>query len=140
MVVCQIFKTILHHVHRAKPDDRPEDVMHGGYWTRHRRLDNDLSSIFMFLPERMRLPQNIRDPTAAHTNLNLHASVICLHHAAVEKVDKHNLPQSLKAASVLRLKAAAEEVVNIIKLASHAMAIFVSSTNKLTWLASLTVV
>ncbi|KAI5459956.1 hypothetical protein BGZ63DRAFT_360107 [Mariannaea sp. PMI_226] len=126
VVVCQIFKTILHHVYTAKPDDRPEDIMHGGYWKRHRQLDNDLSSIFMFLPEKMRLPQNVRDPVAAHTNLNLHASVICLHHAAVEKVEKHDLPKSLKDTSIIRLKAAAEEVSNIIKLSSSSMPIFKS--------------
>ncbi|KAF7551011.1 hypothetical protein G7046_g7841 [Stylonectria norvegica] len=116
MIVCQIFKTILHHVHRSKPHDRPEDVMHGPFWVRHRELDNKLSSIFMFLPDKLRLPQNIRDATATHTNLNLHACIICLHHAAIEKAVKHNLHSSIKTTSVYRLRAAAEEISNIMKL------------------------
>ncbi|KAK7414376.1 hypothetical protein QQX98_006741 [Neonectria punicea] len=126
VVVCQIFKIILRHVHRARPTDQPENYMHGAYWKQHRELDNTLSSVFMFLPEKLRLPQNLRDPTATHTNLNLHASVICLHHAAVEKVEMYKLPESLKQTSIVRLRAAAGEIVNILKLASHATAIFVS--------------
>ncbi|KPM36310.1 hypothetical protein AK830_g10244 [Neonectria ditissima] len=126
VVVCQIFKIILRHVHRGKPTDQPGDYMHGAYWKQHRELDNTLSSVFMFLPEKLRLPQNIRDPSATHTNLNLHASIICLHHAAVEKVDLYKLPESLKQTSIVRLKAAAGEIVNIIKLFSHSAAIFKS--------------
>lgn len=126
VVVCQIFKIILNHVHRNKPADYPDDVMHGGFWKGHRELDNTLSSVFMFLPEKLRLPQNLRDPTATHANLNFHASIICLHHAAVEKVEKYNLPDSLKQTSIIRLKGAAEAIVNIIKLAAHASTIFKS--------------
>lgn len=125
VVICQVFKIILRHVHRSKPTDRPEDVMNGNFWMRHRELDNKLSSLFMFLPEKLRLPQNIRDPAATHSNLNMHASIICLHHAAIEKVDKHNLPDTIKQTSIYRLKSAAEAIVNIIKVTSHTPAIFV---------------
>jgi hypothetical protein len=100
-------------------------MMHGGFWKRHRELDNNLSSIFMFLPEKFRLPQNQRDPTAIHTNLNLHASVICLHHAAVEMAEKHNHPTSLLETSKSRLRASAEEIVAILKLTAHQTGIFV---------------
>lgn len=125
MVTCQIFKTILHHVHRSKLNDRPEDVMHGNFWIRHRDLDNKLSSVFMFMPEKFRLPQNLRDPTAIHLNLNLHASIICLHHAAIEKAERHKLPDHIRLNSMCRLRTAAEEVVNIIKLTSHTINNFV---------------
>lgn len=126
VVICQVFKIILHHVHRSKPSDRPEDVMNGNFWMRHRDLDNKLSSLFMFLPEKLRLPQNIRDPAATHSNLNMHASIICLHHAAIEKVDKHNLPGTIKQTSIYRLRSAAEAIVNIIKVTSHTPSIFKS--------------
>lgn len=100
--------------------------MHGGFWKRHRDLDNKLSSIFMFLPDKFRLPQNQRDPSAVHTNLNLHASVICLHHAAVEMVSKYNHPASLLETSRSRLRTSAEEIVAILKLTVHQTGIFVS--------------
>lgn len=99
--------------------------MNGPFWARHRELDNELSGAFMFLPEKFSLPRHYREPPAIHLNLNLHASVICLHHAAVEKAMKHGHPPSVKQASVTRLKTAAEEIVNIIKLTSHQLALFV---------------
>ena len=119
VVVCRILKAIIHHVNRPKPYDRPEDLMNGPFWVRHRELDNELSSAFMFLPENLSLPRNIRDPTALFTNLNLHAAVICLHHAAIEKAEENGHADTIKRTSVSRLKATAEEVCNIIKLISH---------------------
>ncbi|EFQ25024.1 hypothetical protein CGRA01v4_06675 [Colletotrichum graminicola] len=119
VVVCFIFNKLLKHVHWERPNDRPTDVEYGEFWTRHRDIDNMLSSAFMFLPERFRLPHGMRDPTAVHTNLNLHASVICLHHAAIDRIERYNLPEKLKAASMLRLRTAAEEVVNVVKSTSH---------------------
>jgi hypothetical protein len=106
-------------VHRPKPNDHPEDVDYGQYWNRHRDLDNTLSSAFMFLPERFRFPRGLRDPSATYINLNLHAAVICLHHAAIEKIAKHKLPGNLKASSDLRLKTATDEIINIVRLTSH---------------------
>ncbi|KAI0481218.1 hypothetical protein GGR56DRAFT_310445 [Xylariaceae sp. FL0804] len=118
-VVCHIFNQLLQHVHRPKPNDNPGDFEHGDYWKRHRDIDNILSNTFMFLPEFFRLPENYRDPTAVHTNLNLHAGVICLHIAAAEKIDDYNLPEQAKAISLNRLRTSAQEIVDIIKLTSH---------------------
>ena len=86
---------------------------------RHRDIDNILSSAFMFLPECFRLPENNRDPTAIHTNLNLHAAVICLHHGAIDQIEKHNLSDEARKISEDRLSCAAQEIVNIAKLTSH---------------------
>lgn len=80
----------------------------------------------MFLPERFRLPNHLRNPVAVHTNLNLHASVICLHNSAYEIADENNLPQHVKDNSKTRLLTAAQEVVNIVKLTSHMNAGYVS--------------
>ncbi|ODA82606.1 hypothetical protein RJ55_01114 [Drechmeria coniospora] len=126
IIICQVFREILRHVHRSKPADRADDMMDGAYWKRHRDLDNKLSSAFMFLPEEFRLPQSSRYPPAIHTNLNLHAAVITLHHAAIEMQEKHGLPDSVKQSSKCRLRTSAEEIVNIIKLTSHSTTIFKS--------------
>ncbi|KAG5919133.1 hypothetical protein E4U53_004024, partial [Claviceps sorghi] len=123
-IVCQIFRVILKHVHRCKPSDRPEDMMDGPFWNRHRELDNKLSSTFMYLPSKFQLPRALRDPGAIHMNLNLHAAVIILHHAAVEKVDEHDLPGTVMETSLCRLRASAEEIVNIVKMTSHSTSIF----------------
>lgn len=130
VLVCHMYKQIIHHVHVQRPDDRPEDVEYGGYWNRHRELDTLLSSTFMFLPEMFRLPKHIRDPVATQTNLNLHASVICLHNAACEQADKHKLPGHVKKVSEDRRLMAAQEVVNIVKLTSHLKANYVSVSDR----------
>lgn len=125
IVICHILKTIMFHVHRPRPSDNAHDLLAGIFWTRHRDLDNKLSGAFMFLPPKFRLPDNSRDPAAVHTNLNLHASVICLHHAAIEMCDKHDLPESEKRNSISRLKTSAEEIAHIVKLTAHHNSIFV---------------
>jgi hypothetical protein len=79
----------------------------------------------MFLPENFRLPENIRDVSALHLNMNLHAAIICVHHAAVEKAEKYKLPDHVKQSSVARLRAAAEEIVNIMRLTSNVTLFFV---------------
>ncbi|KAI1647589.1 uncharacterized protein F4817DRAFT_337154 [Daldinia loculata] len=116
ILVCHIFNQILKHVHRPKPTDNPDNYEYGEYWQRHRELDNTLSSAFMYLPGSFRLPDNYRDPIAVHTNLNLHASIICLHHAAIETIESYKLPESAKKICHDRLSTAAQEIVNIMKL------------------------
>lgn len=137
IVICRIFKAIMYHVHRHKPADHPENLNHGAFWKRHRELDNDLSGAFMFLPQKLRLPENIREPTALHANLNLHASVICLHHAAIEMIEKHNLPKEVKHNSFCRLRTAAEEIVAIIRASPHGSGVFVSSQSSFACLATI---
>lgn len=124
VTICHIFNQILKHVHVRKRNERPEDFGYGAFWNRHRELDTLLGSAFMFLPERFRLPQHIRDPIAVQTNLNLHASVICLHNAALEKAAEHKINPQVKT-SEDRLAAAAQEIVNIMKLTSHVHAGYV---------------
>lgn len=119
ILICHIHNQILRHVHKPKPNDNPDNYEYGEYWQRHRDIDNVLSSAFVYLPQSFRLPDNYRDPIAVHTNLNLHASAICLHHSAIENIDTYKLPESAKKSSQDRLTTAAQEIVNIIKLTSH---------------------
>ncbi|KAK4238570.1 transcriptional activator protein acu-15 [Achaetomium macrosporum] len=118
IVICHIFTRLMKHAHRPMPDDNPEDPEFGAFWKRHRELDNMLSSAFMFLPERFRLPRNMRNPVALQTNLSLHAAVICLHLAACEKADKYKLA-GIRQASWTRALTATQEIVDIIKTSSH---------------------
>ncbi|KAI1501225.1 fungal-specific transcription factor domain-containing protein [Biscogniauxia marginata] len=119
VLVCHLFNQILKHVYHTRQDDHAENYEYGEFWKRHREIDNILSGAFMFLPESSRLPENFRNPTAVHTNLNLHASVICLYHAAIDKIDTYKLPESAKNACQARLRTSAQEIINIIKLTSH---------------------
>lgn len=118
VVVCHVFNQLMKHAHRPMPNDHPDSLEYGPFWKRHGELDNMLSSAFMFLPERFRLPRSIRDPVAVQLNLNLHAAVICLHNTACEKADKFKLPR-IKQTSRTRALNSAQEIVDIIKLTSH---------------------
>jgi hypothetical protein len=119
IVSCHIFKSILNHVHRPKAGDRPEDIFHGRFWERHAEFDNMLLSMMMFLPPSLKLHSGQRDAAAIYLNLSLHASVICLHHAAIEQAEKHNLGDSIKHASETRLRASANEIAAIAKIAAN---------------------
>ncbi|KAL7933914.1 hypothetical protein V8C35DRAFT_302753 [Trichoderma chlorosporum] len=124
LVLNHILKAIMSHVHLIKPSDQAEDVMNGAFWKRHRRLDNQLSCLFMFMPNRFRLPDNLQDPLATYINLNFHASVICLHHVALEIIEKKSLDGSLRKDSLRLLRNAAEEIVGIVKMTSHRSSLF----------------
>ncbi|KAK4106146.1 hypothetical protein N658DRAFT_563073 [Parathielavia hyrcaniae] len=118
VLVCHFFARLMKHAHRPLPDDHPEDLESGAFWKRHRELDNMLSSTFMFLPDRFRLRSNTRNPVAVQTNLNLHAAVICLHHAARDKADKFKLA-GIRQSSRTRALTAAQEIVDIMKATGH---------------------
>lgn len=70
----------------------------------------------MFLPEKFRLPTNITDTAALQVNLNLHASIVCLHSAACDAVKKYGLDKRLGERSKVRRLNAAREVVKIMRL------------------------
>jgi hypothetical protein len=123
VIICHIFTRLMKHAQRPMPGDRPEDPDFGPFWTRHRELDNVLSSAFMFLPERFRLSNNLGDPVAMQANLNLHGAVICLHSAAREKADKFKLA-GIRQASRTRALTAAQEIVDIMKAPSHMRVVY----------------
>ena len=125
LVLNEMLKSIMSHAHLLKSSDRPEDAMNGAFWQRHRQLDNQLSKLFLFMPESFRLPENIRDPLATYINLNFHACVICLHHVALEKIETYELDDSLRKECRGLLKNAAEEIASIAKLTSHRSSLFV---------------
>jgi hypothetical protein len=107
------------HLHRPGPGDHPEDYGEGEFWKRHRKMDNVLSNTFMFLPERLRLPAGLNDPNIVYLNMNIHASTICLHQAAILKAEKHGLDPRIIKHSQTRCRIAAQEIVNIMRLISH---------------------
>lgn len=118
IVSCNIFKSILQHVHHPKASDRPDDIFEGRFWERHREFDNMLLSLVMFVPPALKLHAGQKDAAAIYLNLNLHASIICLHHAAIEQVEKYKLSDSVREASELRMKTSADEIASIAKMAA----------------------
>lgn len=107
------------HLHRTGPNEKPDDLANGEFWKRHRKMDNVLSNTFMFLPDHLRLPQGLRDMNVPLIHMNIHASAICLHQAAILTAEKHKLDANFKRQCRSRSVTAAEEVVNIMRMITH---------------------
>ncbi|KAE8454281.1 hypothetical protein EG329_005206 [Mollisiaceae sp. DMI_Dod_QoI] len=107
------------HLHKSGPDEHPEDLGNGEFWKRHRKMDNVLSNTFMFLPDHLRLPAGARNMNVVFIHMNIHASAICLHQAAILTAEKHSLDQAFIQQSRARCLLAAEEIANIMRLICH---------------------
>lgn len=111
-----MFHRTLEHTSQSFPDDNPQDIKNGPYWRRQRRIDNDLATMLMFLPSNLRLPRGLRCQNAVFVNVNIHTAIICLHKAAVSKINQLTLPEYLMLQSQARLLPAAEEILNIFRI------------------------
>jgi len=118
VVTASFFGRNLLHLHRPGPDDNDSDL-DGGFWTRHRKLDNILSNISLGLPDSLRLPGGLPDANTIFMNMCLHTSAICLHQAAIFKADKYRLPGTVSSESKVRCVTAAVEIASIMRMISH---------------------
>jgi hypothetical protein len=114
-----LFGHNFHHLHQSGPDERPEDLDNGEFWKRHRKMDNVLSHTFMFLPDHLRLPSGLRDMNIVFLHMNIHASTICLHQAAIVTAERNKINLGFIRQSRDRSLMAAEEIANIMRLISH---------------------
>lgn len=116
--MAHIFGRNLTHLHRPGPNDADDDLQ-GEFWKRHRHLDNTLLKTSLMLPAHLRLPTGIRDPNIIFINMSIHTSTICLHQAAIYKVETKKLPQNMIDQSSTRCLLAATEIANIMRMISH---------------------
>lgn len=107
------------HLHQTDPNENPGDIPNGEFWKRHRKMDNVLSNIFMFLPDHLRLPYGLRDMNIVFTHMNIHASSICLHKFAIMTAERHQIDSNIVRQSRARSLMAAEEIVNLMRLVAH---------------------
>jgi hypothetical protein len=108
----------LEHMHRTSPEDNEGDL-NGKYWTRHRDIDNILLNLTMGMPEALRIPMGLPDPSVIFMNMCIHTSVICLHQSAMSRADKHHLTSSISAESKMRCITAALEIASVMRAIAH---------------------
>ncbi|ODH29855.1 hypothetical protein ACO22_03679 [Paracoccidioides brasiliensis] len=113
-----LFGRSLHHLHRSTPGDKDHDL-NGGFWKRHRALDNILLNTSLSLPSHLRVPEGINDSSIVFINMCIHTSIICLHQAAIFKAEKNGLPSQIAAEGKRRCIVAADQITSIMKMASH---------------------
>lgn len=125
-----MFGRNLLHLHRPSADDKDNDL-NGGFWTRHRQIEQILLQTSLHLPDQLRMPNGRDDPNAVFMNMCIQTSAICLHQAAIFKADKHQLPVSVGNESKIRCVTAAAEIASIMRQISHMDLSAVSYTHQL---------
>lgn len=118
VLTAAMFGRNLLHLHRPGADDNDEDI-NGGFWNRHRQIEQILLQTSLGLPDHLRLPSGLSDPNVVFANMCIHTSAICLHQAAIFKADKYQLPASVSNESKIRCVTAAAEIASIMRMVSH---------------------
>ncbi|KAF1939549.1 binuclear zinc transcription factor [Clathrospora elynae] len=118
VLTAAMFGRNLLHLHRPGPADNDDDI-NGGYWNRHREIEQILLQTSLSLPDHLRLPSGLSSPNIVFANMCIHTSAICLHQAAIFKADKYRLPASVSNESKIRCVTAAAEIASIMRMVSH---------------------
>lgn len=118
VLTAAMFGRNLLHLHRPGADDNDDDI-NGGFWNRHRHIEQILLQTSLGLPEHLRLPSGASEPNVVFANMCIHTSAICLHQAAIFKADKYKLPASVSNESKIRCVTAAAEIASIMRMISH---------------------
>ncbi|KAK2614210.1 hypothetical protein N8I77_001056 [Diaporthe amygdali] len=116
VLAASLFNQAFQHSTQAASDKDAQDIQTSLYWKRHREIDNDLAVFLHCLPDDVRLPSSIRCQNATFVNIILHTSVIFLHRAALLTMQKLGISGDMVRQSRARLIAAAEEILNILKM------------------------
>ncbi|KAK0702063.1 fungal-specific transcription factor domain-containing protein [Lasiosphaeria miniovina] len=109
----------LDHASRRSPESGSEDVRDGPYWQRHREIDANLSTLTIFLPERLHLARNPRSLDAILVHVSTNMATIHLHRTALGRIHHHRRSPDLHlvAQSQARLLPAAEGILAVFRAA-----------------------
>ena len=111
----------LDHSSQNYPKDAPEDVHNGPYWQRHREIDTNLTTLTVYLPEKLQLSRNPRSLDAILVHMCTNLAIIQLHRSALGLINQHSLPSYLVAQSQARLLPAAEGILAIFRAAGDSI-------------------
>lgn len=89
------------------------------FWERHAHLDTLISTAITSFPAALRLPTAVKEPHIVYTHMNMHALIISLHQTAIKVAGECGLGSEVTQKSHERCLAAADEIVNILRLTSH---------------------
>ena len=118
VTIACLFGRNITHLHRPSQADREQDL-NGEFWKRHRALDSVLLNTSLTLPPHLRLPAGVADANTIFYNMNLYASTICLHQAAVFKAEKNRLLGQIGTESKARCVIAADQIASTMKMICH---------------------
>jgi hypothetical protein len=118
IVIAALFGRLVVHLHRPSGQNHFQDLVHGEFWKRHRKIDSMFSDIVMLLPSRLKIGNSGKDDNFLFLRVTMHSLIIALHQAAVVKAETYHLDDYVIRQSQARSNAAAEEVIGILRQAS----------------------
>lgn len=90
------------------------------FWTKHRQLDNLISTVFLSTPSHLRaVGSSNSDPLIWQYNVWLHALNITLHQTAMDYATRCNEDEHTIARSMTRCERAADEIMELMRSISH---------------------
>ncbi|KAL8852234.1 MAG: hypothetical protein Q9221_002836 [Calogaya cf. arnoldii] len=111
----------LRHLQNAHKANTEIDYTYD-FWSKHYSIDQAINQTFssslkdLNIAPAMDSIGGLTDPNTVFLNMNMRATTICLHEAAVVQAAKSSLPATLIAESESRSLAAAQEIASIMKL------------------------
>ncbi len=113
----------LRHLQRAHKAHAENDYTYY-FWSNHYSIDLAINQTLLSPLKHLNIAidtNNIEgmtdpDPNTIFLNMNMRATIICLHQAAVVQAERSTLPATLIAESESRSLKAAQEIANIMKL------------------------
>lgn len=124
--IAALFGRTLTHLHRkdlsyeGNSSNQDDDT----FWRRHRYLDTVLLHTLQYLPDDLRIRSGISSPQIVLLHINIQASTICLHQAAVFRAQKTSPTPQIDATvadSKARCLHATESMMTILRLLDPAV-------------------
>jgi hypothetical protein len=115
VLMISLHSRCLHHFEASKEQDVSGDQSYP-FWVQHYRLDKKLDECDNGLMSHINADIRQDEPLALSLRLNMCAVRISLHEVAIFKAQKENLPTSLIVESETRLIAAANEMVEDLRI------------------------
>ena len=120
VVIASIMGQIMAHCTKVRSIGSDAAVaIHQELAQEHTRLDNTITNTFLFLPENLRFSDARKSPLIAFLNTCLHAASICLHLAEIDRLVQHTTGAERASLSQRRCRAAAQEILSVLRLTAH---------------------
>ncbi len=111
----------LRHLQNAHKADAEKEYTYD-FWSNHYSIDRAMNQTLSSSLKHLNIAfgadsiEDMTNPNTIFLNMNMRATIICLHQAAIVQAQKSSLPATLIAESENRTLAAAQEIASIMKL------------------------
>ncbi|KAJ9614980.1 hypothetical protein H2200_001054 [Cladophialophora chaetospira] len=115
-MIAGIFGRTVTHLHRRELFDGDQEDSENAFWRRHQYLDGVLLNTLQNLPSHLQIHSSLFNPRSVLLHINIQASTICLHQAAIFRA----IPSPDKTydmmTSKMRALGAAETMMTILRV------------------------